>query len=410
MFVIPCNGCLGPLPTVSDNFIAIGCSVPTTNPNTVTVSYPTNYTGDVDNINPIPATITIQNPTADTWIVTMAPSDGSPAVMFTVGPVVLDPLFPLITTQATTFNTDPQGFAVGTPTTIPVQICGQAVTLNRIRITGTVLPDINNPDNESTLFLLNSEYVIDIGRTAGGVLLASVTVTLPKRGSFSSQMTNDLNSLTNLVDLSCLNNLNCSSDLSCLTSLSNLNLTSLMDLTKRFTTDRILVPIILIEGQTLIDASDLSDMKFTIKDELCYYEEKPLCDTECGIFCTNPCKLKTTIFRKCCKDTSLCRVLRGEGRNAFEKAMNLYKNDPVLRTTTTFPQFYYQSLILYAMSKYILSRILYGKFNIKSLLGKYNKQFFIDLGMSRFCGALRIYNDADNLASYDRFFLFDSVC
>ena len=407
MSIISCNGCLGPLPTISLDYVTVGCSVPTTNPNTVTVSNPANYPVNVKNLNPVPATITILNPLPDTWIVNMASDDGSPSVRFTVEPIVFDPLFPLVTSQGITFNTDSQRFAVGISNDVPVTICGQAVTLNRIRITGTVIPvdnTITPRPPTSTLLLDNSSYTIDIGRTAGGLLLASVTVTLPKRGSFSSEM---INELTDLVDLSCLNNLSCSSDLSCL---ANLNLTTLTDLTRRYTTDQILVPIILIEGQTLTDASDLSDMKFTIKDEFCYYDKEPLVDTKCGIFCTNPCKLQTTIFRKCCKDTSICTVLRGQGRNAFEKASYLYDNDAALRATTTFPQFYYKNLILYAMSKYILSRILYGKFNIKFLLGKFNKQFFIDLGKSRFCGALRIYTDADNLASYDRFFLTDSNC
>lgn len=348
MSVNKCNGCLGPISTVLDNYITTSCSVPTSDPNTVTISYPDNYTGNIEDINPIPSKITIQN-TIDGWILTMG---DNPFIKFTVN---LD--------NSITFNTDAQGFAVGIPTELPTLICGQSVTLNRIRITGTALLDIPK------LFLINSSYVIDIGRTPANLLLASITVSLPKRGSFSSDV---------IIEAPVTN-----------------------------PKDRIMVPILLISGQTLFDGTDLSDFKFTIQDEFTYYKEHPLCNSKCGIFCVKPCELKTTIFRKCCSDTSLCCVLKGEGRNAYEKALYLYNNDLSLKATTTFNKFYYSNLILYAMSKYILSRILYGEFDIKFLLTKYNNAFFINLGQSRFCGALRIYNDPNDLASYDRFFLFD---
>lgn len=167
---------------------------------------------------------------------------------------------------------------------------------------------------------------------------------------------------------------------------------------------KILVPIIIIEGQTLFDGTDLSDMKFTIKDEFEYYEHKCIVGTKCGIFSICPDKLKETIFQKCCKDISLVNVLRGEGKTAFDKAKFLYYNDPQIQTQVDFYSFYYNNLILYAMSKYILSRLLYGKFNIKFLLQKYNEEFFINLGNSRFCGALSIFNDEKQLATYNRFF------
>ena len=168
---------------------------------------------------------------------------------------------------------------------------------------------------------------------------------------------------------------------------------------------KVLIPIIIIEGQTLYDGSDISDMKFTIKDKFQYYEDKCLVGTKCGIFSLCPDQLKVTVFQKCCKDISLLRVLRGKGATAFEKAKFLHSNESQqFQNQVNFYTFYYNNLIIYAMSIYILSRLLYGKFNIKFLLQRYNKEFFINLGDSRFCGALKIFNDSDQLGTYNRFF------
>lgn len=167
----------------------------------------------------------------------------------------------------------------------------------------------------------------------------------------------------------------------------------------------ILVPNILIQSQTTFDGADIADCKFTISDTQTYYNHQPLIDTVCGIYKANPDQIKETIFQKCCNEISLYPVLRGEGKTAFDKAMFLFKQESQeFQDSVGFYQFYYNNLILYAMSKYILSYILYGKFNIKYLLQKYNEQFFIDLGMSRFCGAIKIFNDDQNLGCYNKYF------
>ena len=67
---------------------------------------------------------------------------------------------------------------------------------------------------------------------------------------------------------------------------------------------------------------------------------------------------------------------------------------------------FYEQMILYGMLKYILAKLLYGEFNIKYLLRKYNKQFFKDLSHSRFCGAIDFFNDYHNhILNYDQYFL-----
>ena len=167
----------------------------------------------------------------------------------------------------------------------------------------------------------------------------------------------------------------------------------------------VLVPSILIQGQTIFDGSDLADVKFTISDTRTYYDHKPLINTECGIFMASPDQIQQTIFQKCCPEISLFPVLRGKRETAFDKAMDLFlKESKEFQDTVGFYQFYYKNLILYAMSKYILSYILYGKFSTKFLLQRFNEQFFTDLGQSRFCGALRIFNDENQLGCYNKYF------
>lgn len=179
----------------------------------------------------------------------------------------------------------------------------------------------------------------------------------------------------------------------------------------RSTHAKVLVPWILIEGQTVFDGSELGDMKFTITDEFNYCSQnKPLRNTECGVYFIKPNQVKTTIFRKCCPEISLFSVLRGEGSTSFEKAKYLYNRDAALQAATSFYEFYYYRLTLYSMAKYIISKILYGKFCIRFLLGKFDEEFYKNLSNTRFCGAVRIFNGPDELAAYNKYFKFDIEC
>ncbi len=130
------------------------------------------------------------------------------------------------------------------------------------------------------------------------------------------------------------------------------------------------VPKILIEGQTFGNGSDIANMHFTIIDKLEYYKDTSIIGTKCGYFYTKINKLKETTFLKCCENVSLFNVLRGEGKNALEKAEFLFlKSDEAIQKIG-FINFYYNNLIPYAMIRYILSKILYGNFNINYLLNK----------------------------------------
>ena len=165
---------------------------------------------------------------------------------------------------------------------------------------------------------------------------------------------------------------------------------------------KVKIPIIIIEGQTNVDATNLGDMKFTIRDKYCYYNHKSIIGTKCGKFYAKG-KLKETIFRKYGKDISLDTVLKGKGHNALEKAQYLYKKDKKLQSP--FYEFYYNNLTLYAMVKYILSYLLYGNYDIKYVLGKYNDKFYKNLANSRFCHFIDFFVD-NKLISYNKYFKY----
>lgn len=162
----------------------------------------------------------------------------------------------------------------------------------------------------------------------------------------------------------------------------------------------VLIPYIDILGQTLVDFTDIGNLTFTIGDQFKYYKDIPLLDNQCIIpMEINVDDLKLTVFNKCCP--SMVSVLKGKGLTLLEKASDIYPGIPL-----DFG-FYYKNIILYGMAKYIISRILYGKFNINYLLNKYNNKFLKDLGSSRFCSFLELFLDPiSKIFGYNKYFKY----
>lgn len=156
------------------------------------------------------------------------------------------------------------------------------------------------------------------------------------------------------------------------------------------------IPSINILGQTLVDFSDVGNMNFTIDDEFTYYKEKPLKHSKCiAPKMIDRNKLKLTIFEVNCP--LLVSVLRGKGDTLYVKAASIYKKGDL-------PQVYLK-MILYGMLKFILSRILYGNFNVNYILNKYNHKFLKDLGSSRFCSFLEAFlNPQSEIFGYNQYF------
>lgn len=166
------------------------------------------------------------------------------------------------------------------------------------------------------------------------------------------------------------------------------------------------VPAILILAQTTVDGSDIGDVLFTICDKITYYKETPLPpEDKCVVVYATPDQIKQTTFRRCCP--SIVSVLRGKGDTAHDKALSIY-NRYESRIGTTFLIFT-ENLMLYSMAKYVLSRILYGNWNIDYILGKFNDKFLKDLGNSRFCEFLILFEDCQisPVYGYNKYFKYN---
>lgn len=176
----------------------------------------------------------------------------------------------------------------------------------------------------------------------------------------------------------------------------------------------IIVPRVNILSQTLIDASDIGNTIFTIEDDVYYYDSTTpiIPDHKCQVYTTDKItkfgknifpqngntktSLCITIFEQCCP--KIVSVLVGNGNTAEEKIETIFRqinNDPN-RSIRSFGE----SIITYAMLRYILSRILYGDFNINYLLNKYYQQFLFDLGNSRFCNFVSFFTMRTEYLTY----------
>jgi hypothetical protein len=165
------------------------------------------------------------------------------------------------------------------------------------------------------------------------------------------------------------------------------------------------VPIINLLALLSIGGADVAQAQFIICDEFTYYEEKPLPhDDRCVVAYIKPCQLKETKFLRCCP--FMVSVVKGKGATLYDKLLSIYMQYS-LSIGTDFFTFYYR-VVLYGMSKYILSRILYGKFDINFLLNKFNKKFLEDLGHSRFCSFIAVFEDCTSVVfGYQKYFRFD---
>jgi len=181
--------------------------------------------------------------------------------------------------------------------------------------------------------------------------------------------------------------------------------------TSSCTTTRI--PLINILGQSMLSGEDISDMTFTIFDEFTYYEKKCIVDdkqNKCQLLRLKCSDLKETKFIKCCP--WMVSVTQGQGSTLNEKLQYLISKN--LQPTDMGLNQFLHNMIKYGMTRYILSRILYGKFNIDYLLEKYYKKFITDLGRSRFCRFLEFFENCTistdfpvSFVGYEKYFLYD---
>lgn len=153
-----------------------------------------------------------------------------------------------------------------------------------------------------------------------------------------------------------------------------------------------------ILGQTLIDNTDIGNVIFTIQDKYFYYKDHlPEGKNKCG-----PENIKTTIFDQSCP--KIVSVVKGKSNTLYKKLSDIFFELGEAKIGVPLTVFY-PNIFLYAMSKYILCRILYGEFNVKFLLQKYNDKFLEDLRHSRFCEAIQIFEDPQSkVYDYNKYF------
>lgn len=155
------------------------------------------------------------------------------------------------------------------------------------------------------------------------------------------------------------------------------------------------IPKILIRSQYLIDISDIGDTTFEILDKFSYYCK----DQKQKNIIQN---LKITFFQKSCP--KIVSVLKGIGITAIAKVNHIYEKYNISLVGIDF----YDNLVEYSMVKYLLSKILYNKLNIKYLLNKYYIPFINNLSKSRFNHFVDFFtNPESKVYNYNQYFLND---
>ena len=163
-----------------------------------------------------------------------------------------------------------------------------------------------------------------------------------------------------------------------------------------------IIPSIDIKLQSLIDGSDIGNTFFTIIDDYTYCDKKTtpiIKNNNCKIL-TSDCP-KKTIFDKPCP--SIVSILQGRGKTAWDKIKYLFDNN---KANVNDIYDFTLNIFKYAMLKYILSRLMYGTFNINYILNKYNDIFLRNLKNTRFCNFVKEFIDPNsNIYNYDKYFL-----
>jgi len=136
--------------------------------------------------------------------------------------------------------------------------------------------------------------------------------------------------------------------------------------------------IILINSQTLIDASDIGNTIFKIIEND-----------------------KEKIYVKDC--IFIVSVLKGKGKTAGEKVENMF-------LTIEQPLNFYQfglNILKYTVLRYFLSKLLYGNFDVNYLLGIYYNNFLKHLKNSKYNDYLNLFiNPESEFYGYDKYFLY----
>ena len=150
------------------------------------------------------------------------------------------------------------------------------------------------------------------------------------------------------------------------------------------------VPNITIRAETIRDQMDVGFVTMIVRDTISYeciffepQKQKDPCK-ECPERIVNRSEVIETVFQR---GINFNLVVEGEGCTLREKINFLKARFDIPVTATEL----FLRVVLYGALKYVLSRLLYGFFDARFLLRKYNKRFFQDLTNSRFCQFLNAF-------------------
>jgi hypothetical protein len=136
-------------------------------------------------------------------------------------------------------------------------------------------------------------------------------------------------------------------------------------------------PEIFVISQLLIDDSDIGETLFEVRNK--------------GIIQN---------YEKFCP--KIVSVLKGVGLTAYDKLSYIYKTKNISILGLDF----LYNMVGYSMVRYFLSKLLYGKFNIKFLLDKYYKKFIEDLKNSEYKNFVPFFTDPNSeVFNYNKYFL-----
>lgn len=144
------------------------------------------------------------------------------------------------------------------------------------------------------------------------------------------------------------------------------------------------LPRITVAAQTNINGIDLGDAVYKIYDIYQYYDKhtsniqanNPYI-LACENYCAEP-DIKVTEFTQCCMN--IVNILKGTGATASAKIANLRVTNNL---SITYLQFW-ENIMIYVTARQILSKILFGEFDVKYTLQKYDTEFRFRLEKSRF--------------------------
>jgi len=130
------------------------------------------------------------------------------------------------------------------------------------------------------------------------------------------------------------------------------------------------VPTINITIET-DESKNIVNVTYIVLDVISYIKEQPYNSKwNCLPINVPTSSIITTTFILDADQANILPIINSDGLTFFNKSLFLQAISPYL--------------MLYSYTKFILARLLYGKFNINYLRRSFNKQFFTDLTRSRF--------------------------